>query len=166
MYQEHSPMFCSVNKKCWRDFWEQDGSLGLISQMIWAADLGKYHVQSPVDAEPKESGWVTHFTRAQQYVCEVDWEDSDWTLIKRNFSQLCAYCNKAKPLTRDHYIPMSSGGAHAPWNVVPACKSCNSSKHSKHGPTWIWEKWPDQFDDIMARIRAGIAKSRKKAVGS
>jgi 5-methylcytosine-specific restriction endonuclease McrA len=40
----------------------------------------------------------------------------------------CSYCGQKKPLTMDHVIPLVSGGKHDISNIVPACKSCNSSK--------------------------------------
>lgn len=48
---------------------------------------------------------------------------------------LCAYC-QAPATTLDHVVPISRGGAHSKSNLVPACKSCNSSKHTK--PLLVW----------------------------
>lgn len=44
---------------------------------------------------------------------------------------VCFYCGESKPLTRDHKIPLSRGGTHDITNILPACKGCNSRKHSK-----------------------------------
>lgn len=33
-------------------------------------------------------------------------------------------------LTKDHSTPLSKGSAHTLTNVVPACQSCNSKKHT------------------------------------
>jgi hypothetical protein len=42
----------------------------------------------------------------------------------------CAYCNKIlENATQDHFIAMSKGGEYTKNNIVPACKSCNSSKN-------------------------------------
>lgn len=30
--------------------------------------------------------------------------------------------------TMDHIVPLGLGGAHAPWNIATACRSCNGSK--------------------------------------
>ncbi|KKK50203.1 hypothetical protein LCGC14_3127360 [marine sediment metagenome] len=46
----------------------------------------------------------------------------------------CFYCGKpltGQTLTADHLIPLIKGGSNWPSNLVPACKPCNSSKHSK-----------------------------------
>ena len=55
-----------------------------------------------------------------------------WASIKAAYAWRCAYCGK-KPasLTQDHVIPLSLGGSHIPANIVPACRSCNSSKGTR-----------------------------------
>lgn len=40
----------------------------------------------------------------------------------------CVYCGATEHLGVDHIIPASSGGADAPFNLVAACRSCNSAK--------------------------------------
>lgn len=57
--------------------------------------------------------------------------DTEWKEIKKRYNYRCVYCGKKKPLTRDHIIPLSKGGGLTKENVVPACKSCNSSKLDK-----------------------------------
>jgi len=49
---------------------------------------------------------------------------------------LCAYCQESAT-TLDHVVPISKGGAHSKANLVPACKSCNSSKHDKTLIVWL-----------------------------
>ena len=46
----------------------------------------------------------------------------------------CRWCLREvtlKTLTKDHVIPISGGGTDWASNLVPACKSCNSSKGAK-----------------------------------
>lgn len=40
----------------------------------------------------------------------------------------CAYCKKPCAVTTDHVYPIARGGLDEASNVVPACRSCNSSK--------------------------------------
>ena len=47
------------------------------------------------------------------------------------FANLCAYCGEPKPLQRDHRVPLTRGGTNDIDNIVPACASCNASKHTK-----------------------------------
>ena len=42
----------------------------------------------------------------------------------------CYYCGLERKLTRDHKLPLSRGGNDDIGNVIPACQSCNSRKHS------------------------------------
>lgn len=47
----------------------------------------------------------------------------------------CVYCDK--PYTAiDHVHPIALGGGDDLYNLVPSCKSCNSSKNCKP-----WKKW-------------------------
>jgi hypothetical protein len=55
----------------------------------------------------------------------------EWEQIKKRYKYKCVYCGKKEKLTRDHIIPLSKGGGLTKENVVPACKSCNSSKLNK-----------------------------------
>lgn len=61
-----------------------------------------------------------------------DFTEAQWRQIKAEWNYCCAYCG-AKPLslTKDHVIPLSKGGPHTASNIVPACKSCNSTKWAR-----------------------------------
>ena len=41
----------------------------------------------------------------------------------------------------DHFYPIASGGAHQPYNWVPACVGCNTEKSD----AFPWEFDPDRF---------------------
>ncbi len=60
----------------------------------------------------------------------------EWEVIKREFSNQCAYCGKVKKLDQEHFIPLSAGGEYTHNNIIPACKSCNSSKRDKDFFAW------------------------------
>lgn len=57
-----------------------------------------------------------------------------WVKIDVAFDQ-CFYCDGAANTT-DHVIPLSLGGPHAVFNLVPACISCNSKKGTKLLSEW------------------------------
>lgn len=62
---------------------------------------------------------------------------AEWENAKKYFNDSCAYCGKRlQRLTQDHFIPLSKGGAYRKDNIVPACKSCNSSKHTNDFKEW------------------------------
>lgn len=63
---------------------------------------------------------------------------SQWKCILRLYDYKCAYCGSSPhQLHQDHVIPVSSGGSYTFDNIVPACKSCNSSKGSKLLYDWL-----------------------------
>lgn len=84
---------------------------------------------------------------------EVDYEDlqreknkarelrqTQWWKNKRGENR-CYYCQgkfAGKELTMDHVLPLARGGKSVKSNVVPACKSCNTLKHSML--PWEWEE--------------------------
>jgi 5-methylcytosine-specific restriction endonuclease McrA len=69
------------------------------------------------------------------------------------FNNCCCYCekpfNEQNKLTWDHFVPLSKGGSHAGDNLLPCCKSCNSSKGAK---------MPAQF---LAEIKLDASKVKK-----
>jgi len=62
-----------------------------------------------------------------------------WENIKIYFNNRCAYCNKKLPLAQDHFIPLSKDGEYTNNNIIPSCKSCNSSKNNKLFREWYPE---------------------------
>ncbi|KKS36284.1 MAG: hypothetical protein UV00_C0028G0003 [candidate division WWE3 bacterium GW2011_GWF1_42_14] len=60
----------------------------------------------------------------------------EWTAIKQDFNNTCAYCGEREVLTQDHFIPLKVGGEYAITNIIPACKSCNSQKSAKLFSSW------------------------------
>ncbi len=51
----------------------------------------------------------------------------------------CAYCG-GRATEIDHVSPISRGGLHTRANLAPACRSCNSSKHSSTVEEWRTRK--------------------------
>ena len=43
----------------------------------------------------------------------------------------CYYCGSVDRIQVEHRIPLSRGGTNWPSNLVPACRTCNSSKGTK-----------------------------------
>ena len=60
-----------------------------------------------------------------------DLTNAQWDMICQEHGHLCHYCRQSKILTMDHVVPLSKGGNHTASNIVPACRSCNSSKGAK-----------------------------------
>lgn len=57
---------------------------------------------------------------------------TEWEAIKAAFGDSCAYClTTGVPLEIEHMQPLVNGGAHSRDNIVPACSTCNKSKHRR-----------------------------------
>lgn len=59
--------------------------------------------------------------------------------IYGRFGNTCVYCGGPSN-TLDHFIPIKRGGPNAEWNLVPACKKCNSSKNASEPFSWMMKK--------------------------
>lgn len=63
---------------------------------------------------------------------------AQWQAVITYFGDTCAYCGMPSgSLEYEHVVPLSGGGEHAATNVIPACKSCNSSKGSLSLAKWL-----------------------------
>ena len=60
----------------------------------------------------------------------------DWAGICTRFNNRCFYCESEGVMTMDHVVPVSRGGRHSIGNLVPACKTCNSSKRDRTIMEW------------------------------
>lgn len=67
-----------------------------------------------------------------------DLTELQWQCALAWFENRCAYCGATdESLAQDHVIPLSAGGGYVWANIVPACKRCNSSKHSSPLNGWV-----------------------------
>jgi hypothetical protein len=68
---------------------------------------------------------------------EFSFTADEWKYCKKYFEYRCAYCNKKDlNLTQDHFIPVSENGSYTKLNILPVCKSCNSSKSNNDFEEW------------------------------
>lgn len=65
----------------------------------------------------------------------IPFTPADWDELRAAYGNTCAYCGVAPGNTTDHWLALNKGGAEALFNLVPACKSCNSAKNDR--PGWI-----------------------------
>jgi len=69
----------------------------------------------------------------------------EWLEKKELLGQCCIYCGRSDvPLTRDHKIPLFRGGSNDIYNIVPACKPCNSSKRISTAKEFL-SRWPKKL---------------------
>lgn len=63
----------------------------------------------------------------------------------------CAYCGVTdQPLQRDCVLALSRGGRYTLENIVPACRSCNTSKCNEEVTHWLRRK---RFDERSFLLR-------------
>ena len=59
-----------------------------------------------------------------------------WEFAKKYFSFKCAYCGEERPLAKEHFISLYENGEFSINNIVPACRSCNTSKGNRNFFEW------------------------------
>jgi 5-methylcytosine-specific restriction endonuclease McrA len=68
------------------------------------------------------------------------WSAKEEMQLKKDYFFCCAYCGKKSKLTMDHIVSIKRGGEHNISNIVPACKSCNSSKRDTPLLIWLYKR--------------------------
>ena len=61
---------------------------------------------------------------------------AQWENIKNKFNNKCCYCGKELPLAQEHFLALSKCGEYTVNNIIPSCKSCNSSKCNRDFFVW------------------------------
>jgi 5-methylcytosine-specific restriction endonuclease McrA len=77
---------------------------------------------------------------------------AQWTSLKNEWGG-CAYCGVTdKPLQRDCVLALSRGGRYTLDNIVPACRSCNTSKCNDEVTSWMRRKRLDERTFLIRHI--------------
>ncbi|TDO54375.1 HNH endonuclease [Kribbella sp. VKM Ac-2527] len=77
-------------------------------------------------------------------LADNDLTEEQWTALQAAWNG-CAYCGAAdQALQRDCVLPISRGGRYTLDNVVPACRSCNTSKCNDEVTAWLRRKRLDE----------------------
>lgn len=81
-----------------------------------------------------------------------DLTDRQWAALKDAWAG-CAYCGATnRPLQRDCVLPISRGGRYTLDNVVPACRSCNTSKCNEEVTNWLRRKRLDEGSFLLRHL--------------
>ena len=95
--------------------------------------------------------------RRQRRMAQVahDLTDAQWAALQDAWGG-CAYCGTTGlPLQRDCVLPISRGGRYTLGNVVPACRSCNSSKCNDEVTAWLRRKRLDERAFLLRHTEIG-----------
>jgi hypothetical protein len=101
--------------------------------------------------------------------------NEEWEDCKNYFNYRCAYCNLP---VEEHYIKykgklrlgdfhrehVNHEGSNDLSNCVPACKSCNTSKHDKHLDDWYTNKNEKYTYERLEKIHKWINEDFKKYI--
>ena len=78
-------------------------------------------------------------------LADNDLTAAEWAGLVDAWGGACAYCAApSTALQRDCVLPISRGGRYTLQNVVPACASCNASKHNDEVTGWLRRKKLDE----------------------
>lgn len=78
----------------------------------------------------------------------------DWQRCKNYFIECCSVCSNQVELHKDHWIAISNPDCPGTitTNIVPLCKSCNSSKNNIKAETWLQRNYPETYQEILDKI--------------
>lgn len=77
---------------------------------------------------------------------------AQWHAILEAWAR-CAYCGgEGAGLQRDCVLPISRGGRYTLENVVPACRSCNTSKCNDEVTGWMRRKRLDERAFLLRHL--------------
>ena len=94
---------------------------------------------------------------------EHDLSAEQWNALKSAWGG-CAYCGVTdKPLQRDCVLALSRGGRYTLDNIVPACRSCNTSKCNDEVTGWLRRKRLDERAFLLRQLE--INNGTRAAVG-
>ena len=80
---------------------------------------------------------------------EHDLSAEQWDALRSAWSG-CAYCGVSdKPLQKDCVLALSRGGRYTLENIVPACRSCNTSKCNDEVTGWLRRKKLDEASFLL-----------------
>lgn len=82
-----------------------------------------------------------------------DLTDAQWAALQAAWAG-CAYCGTNDgPLQRDCVLAISRGGRYTLENVVPACRSCNTSKCNDEVTAWLRRKRLDEKAFLLRYLK-------------
>lgn len=88
-----------------------------------------------------------------------------------HFDKKCPYCEKnlydghiRDKIETDHYIPISLGVQHVPWNVLPVCKKCNRKKKNIHPNIFLNADVREKCEVFLEEIRKRLTDSIQKEI--
>jgi 5-methylcytosine-specific restriction endonuclease McrA len=107
----------------------------------------------------KQSRSATYARRRKRRMdrADNDLSDEQWAALKAAWGG-CAYCGNADDaMQRDCVLALSRGGRYTLDNVVPACRSCNTSKWHDEVTGWLRRKRLDERAFLLRHVEINTA---------
>jgi hypothetical protein len=83
---------------------------------------------------------------------EHDLTDAQWDALRKAWGG-CAYCSApGDAVQKDCVLAISRGGRYTLGNVVPVCRSCNTSKCNAEVTGWLRRKGFDERRFLMRHM--------------
>lgn len=126
------------------DTFEKFGMIKIINNVITIPNWSKHQTLDQLE-ERKEymREYMRKYREKQKQLAEGNKVPEnglplkEWKKVIDYFDNECAYCGERDTeLEQDHIIPVSKGGKYEMGNIIPACRSCNSSKQNKNIYEW------------------------------
>ena len=90
---------------------------------------------------------------------EHDLTGEQWASLQEAWAG-CAYCGATdRALQRDCVLALSRGGRYTLTNIVPACRSCNTSKCNDEVTGWLRRKRLDERAFLLRHLEITTALS-------
>lgn len=100
----------------------------------------------------KTRGYLATY-RARKHSLPSSFTTEDWIEIQDAFDNRCVYCGESGELEQDHFLPLSLGGGYVRGNILPACRSCNATKGSKHPRLFVEEgNLRQPFNQLLRKL--------------
>jgi 5-methylcytosine-specific restriction endonuclease McrA len=90
-----------------------------------------------------------------------DLSDTQWIALRDAWGG-CAYCGVTDtPVQRDCVLALSRGGRYTLANIVPACRSCNTSKCNDEVTGWLRRRRLDERAFLLRHLAISTALARQ-----
>lgn len=131
LFRPNSRQCLECRKKYLRDYEEKNREKRTAQKLAWAAanaDKAKKVSQKTKFKNRERVRARENRKKAVLAGAEGSHTIEEWLAVCSTARWLCVSCKQAKPLFRDHVMPLSKGGSDYIFNIQPLCRSCNSRK--------------------------------------
>lgn len=111
---------------------------------------------------------ASHIRRQRKRQLIEDFTVEQWENCLRYWNGVCCYCGAQQSffhtIEQDHFVSLTAGGGYTALNIVPACKSCNISKHNYDARDWLTRRFGKRrAAQILARIESYFESIKENA---